>query len=225
MSSDNISEAINMPGIPNNFIYIVLFLSVMYISVNVIKAKAGHIFGIVIASYLIYQINQKNQEEFGNFNKELDSKLELIGNPSNFYIDANFINLYYSIYAWKSLNPSNYTASINAVNNVLQLELDTGKGLKDCKFNYDVAYTQSRLALNTLNGLNLNIDNKLMFTKLKTVIERLHELLTRHLYIIKSNCDKSESKKSSLDINSRFIQDLDGPKGFDNGMSEYFDLY
>jgi hypothetical protein len=211
-------------NIPNNFIYLVIFIVVMYTSTILLKTRTSHMIALIVSYYIVSSLDQKSRMELSNFNKEIDSKYNVIGKPKNFYLDANLILLYYSIYKWRNLNPNNYDESVKACNNVLQIQLDSDKGLIRCVDNYEIALEQSKLALNYIHGFVYNIDNPILVKKLKDVLKRLQQLLARHLFVIRNNCQQIENNKSSIDVNSRFIQDSDGPKAYDEYVSN-FDLY
>jgi len=214
---DNIVE-----NIPNNFVYIVIIASIFYIFTQVIQARTSHIFSLIVTFFIIKTLREKSTTEYENFNTDIDYRYELIGLPSNFYMDVNLINLYFSIYKWKNFNPHNYNESIRAVNNVLQIEKHSQK-LSRCVDNYEIAYDQSKNALNMLHGFIYNIEQPQLVAKLKKVLHRLQELLARHLSNIRKNCDTIEKNKPKINVDSRFVQDHDGPKAHD--QYSQFDFY
>lgn len=212
MMIDNI-----ITDVPNKFIYLIIGLLVLYISTRIIKANISHIFALIVGFFIISRLDQQSSNDVLTFNQVIDTRYKTIGMPTNFYIDANLINLYFSIYKWKNLNPHNYTESIKAVNNVLSIELENKT--KNCANNYEIAFEQSKIALNMMHGFIYNIDKPLLVEKLKKILSRLQQLLARHLKIIKDDCEKDQK----IDINTKFIQDINQPKPFDKYTN--FDFY
>ena len=210
--------------LPENFIYVVIFLCIIYISTRIVKAKSSHIFGLIVSIIIIYKLQNIQLDETITFNNEIDYKYKTIGNPSHFYMDVNLINLYYSIYKWKNLNSHNYNESIASVNNILKIEQES-KDLNKCVDNYEIALEQSKNALNMMHGFIYNISHKQLVEKLNNVLKRLQQLLTRHLEAIRMNCNEIENKKDKIDVHSRFIEDHNGPKAFDEFSTTQFDLY
>lgn len=209
--------------LPQNYMYAIILLFSLYISTRVIQAKTSHVFGVLLSLLIIYKINNINKSEANDFNNEIDFKYKLIGYPSHFYLDANLINLYFSIYKWKNLNPHNYNESIESVNNILKIEYES-RNLDKCVSTYEIALEQSKNALNMIHGFIYNISHKQLVEKLNNVLKRLQQLLTRHLEVIRINCKEIE-KNTKINVNSRFIQDHDGPKANDLSASTQFDLF
>jgi hypothetical protein len=216
---DNLVE-----NIPNQMIYILIGLVVFYVSVTLMNAQSSHIFALIVAGFIIYILKEKVDKDTQSFNKTIDYKLKELGDPEHFYMDVNFINLFYSILHWKKVNPGNFNEALKACSNVLQIELDSEKGLQRCVDNYEIAMEQSKICLNMIHGFIYSITNKLLIKKLMNVLERLQQLLTRHMLKIQGNCEKTEASKENVDVNTRYIQDTDGPKPNDSSFSN-FDFY
>lgn len=210
--------------IPTEFQYTVIVLLLFYVSTSILKVSTGHIFAIIVAIIIIYKLDKDDKENTINFNEEIDYRNEMLGTPSFFYKDPNFINLFYDIINWKKLNPNNFNNAIISVNNVLQIEDDSEKPLINCVDNYQVANEQAAIAINMVHGFTYVLDNPLLIKKLKNVLKRLRELLERHITQIKKNCDNIEDKKESRDINSRFVDDTNGPFAYDPNITN-FDYY
>lgn len=198
----------------NNFVYVVVCLSVVYFSTTILKATTSHIFAVVVCYLLLSRLKQGNEDENLKFNKDIDDKLSVIGNPKFFYLDVNLINLYFSIYKWKSFNPHSFNESIKASSNVLRFKAEK---VARCVDKYEIALEQSKIALNMLHSFVYSIDNRLLIEKLKKVLVRLQQLLARHLQDISTEC-KSDL---TVDIHTRYIEDSDGPKGFDASATPF----
>ena len=123
------------------------------------------------------------------------------------------------------MNENNFDLAIAAVNVVLQLENDTEKALQRCVDNYEVAYDKYKAAMNYIHTFSYNLEGQpQLISKLKIVLQKLHELLQKHLNKIQANCQVVEDAKPTRDVNSRFIEDAHGPKPFDPSAGT-FDYY
>ena len=161
-----------------------------------------------------------------SFNSTMDYRIDMLGNPSHFHLDTNLINLFFSIYGWRKLNPSDFENAVKAANNVLRLREDSEKTLQRCVDDYEVAYSQSKLCLNYVHSFIYSIREPLLVKKLKNVLARLQQLLERNLVTIQKHCEEMELAKPRRDVDSRFIEDADGPKPFDPYTAETsFDIY
>lgn len=211
--------------VPSDFKYLLIALAILFISTRVIQAKASHIFAVLLGYLIISKLREKEVTETLNFNQNIDYRNELLSSPSHFHMDVNIINLFFSIFGWRNKNANNYDNAVKAVNNILRLEADTEGKLERCVDNYEVAFDQSKTALNLIHGFVYTLDHPLLIKKLKKVLARLQQLLQRHLENIRKNCQISEDIKDGRDTNSRFIEDAEGPKPFDGQKMSQFDYY
>lgn len=215
----------NFSDIPSDFIYVLVALLVLYISTKIVKATTGHIFALLCVYLLINFISKKSSEDFTQMNQEIDYRNEVLGAPTYFYLDVNIINLFYNLSNWRSKNPDNFDSAILAVNNVLKIRQDSEKPLLRCVDNYEIARDQAKIAMNFIHGFIYSIDQPLLVEKLKNTLSRLEQLLERHLLFIEEKCNTIEKNKSSIDVNSRFIEDSSGPKAFDTNQMTQFDFF
>lgn len=211
--------------LPSNFRYMVIGLGVLLISTRIIHAGPSHIFAIIAIYFIITRLQQQETSSTMSFNDEMDYKLDILGSPSNMHRDANLINLFFNMYGWRSRNANNFDNALKAVNNILQIESDSEKPLKRCVDNYDIAYDQKNIAMNLMHGFIYSIDNPLLVVKLKKFLQKLQQLLEKHLLAIQSNCDSLEKDKGGIDVNTRFIEDAYGPKPYDGASMSQFDYY
>ena len=189
------------------------------------KTGIGHIFALLACYLIITKMKEIEKVEYLNFNQETDYRLEMLGSPSFFHFDINVINLFFSIYEWRKKNENNFDNAIKAVNNILQIKSESEKPLIRCVDNYDIAFDQSKIAMNLMHGFIYSIDHPLLVLKLKKVLSRLQQLLERYLVDIQKNCESLEKKKPTIDVNSRFIEDAIGPKPYDVATMTQFDFY
>lgn len=201
--------------IPSNLSYVLISIVVLFISTRVLQAGVGHVFALLVSGLIISYLRSKQSTDVLSFNATMDYRNELLSNPSHFYLDTNMINLFYSIYGWRSLNPSNYENAIAAANNVLRFRSDAEKPLERCVDNYEVAREQSKLCLNYVHSFVHVLRHPLLIKKLRAVLARLQQLLERSLETIRKACVELEKAKPLRDVNSRFIEDANGPHPFD----------
>lgn len=212
-------------ALPLEFKYVIITLVVIYTSTRLIKAGPSHIFALIAIYLIIMKLHKVETMSSMSFNEEMDYRLGVLGSPSHFHMDTNVINLFYNIYGWRSKNANNYDNAIKAMNNILILESETENDMERCVDNYEVAVDQRNTVLNLIHGFVYNLDHPLLIKKLKKVLIRFQELLERHLVKIQKNCETTESKKDSIDVNSRFIEDAHGPKPYDVATMTQFDYY
>ncbi len=212
--------------LPSNFAYVIIALTVLFVSTRILNAGPAHIFALLLGGVIITHLQRQSATEVMSFNAEMDYRNGLLGTPSHFYLDTNLINLFYSIYTWRQLNEKNFDSAVEAANNVLHLKEDSENQLQRCVDNYEIAYEQSKICLNYVHTFVYAVQQPLLIKKLKAVLARLQQLLERNLVSMQRNCEKLELAKPKRDINSRFIEDVLGPRPYDPYTSKTaFDLF
>ncbi|KAI8822781.1 hypothetical protein BJ741DRAFT_715272 [Chytriomyces cf. hyalinus JEL632] len=197
--------------------YLVAALSLFFISTRVLHIHAGHIFALLLCLVLWFHL-ERQPGELQTLYTTLDSKLAALGNPSHFYMDANVINFFYSIFRWRDKNAQNFDEAVASVNNVLRIHSDAEKPLLRPVDSYDVARDQATAALNLMHGFVYSIDQPLLIDKLKVMLTRLQQLLERHLVKIQERCAPND-----INQHTRYIQPA-GPKPNDPQAKD-FDLF
>lgn len=200
--------------------YVLVGLGVLFISTRILHANTSHLFALLVAGAIIYYMKNKKDNSVENVYTSTEYKLKILGDPDHFHFDVNFINLFYSIYTWRSLNENNFDSAIEAVNSLLQLEGDSENQLIRCVDNYEVAEEYSKNALNLMHGFIYSISQPLLINKLKKVLARLQQLLERHLATFRQNCKTAERNKPKIDINTRYLYP-DGPQAFNPTLSNF----
>lgn len=209
-----------------NFVYVSVAIVTLFVSTRLLNAGPAHIFALLLGGFIITHLQAKLGADTLSFNAEMDYRIDMLGSPSHFHLDTNMINLFYGIYGWRKLNASSYENAIKAANNVLRLREDAEKDLIRCVDNYEIAYEQSRICLNLVHSFVYVISQPLLVKKLKATLGRLQQLLERNLHMIKQRCNEVELSKPKRDINSRFVEDTEGPKAYDPYTSDTpFDYY
>lgn len=225
---DKFMNILETSGLPIELIYVLVVSTIFFISTRLVKANSAHVFALILSVFAINFIYQKSQSHISNINSELDVKMELLGNPPYFHMDANLIMLFADLLVYRRLNPNNFDLALQAVSHILKVESDVEKiALTRCVDNYEIARDQAKLSLNLVHGFVHSLTSKTTVVKLVKIIERLQQLLERHLVAITRHCDRLERNKESTDVNSRFIEDFNGPFANDPAVSEFgtFDHY
>ncbi len=217
-------EKLKELGIPINGTYVLIVVSVFYVSTRLIRANTSHIFALMLATFGVYIVWKKTQESISNFNETLDVKMALLGDPPFLYMDANLINLFHDILPWRTKAPNNFDLALKAVGNVLKIERDAEGPMTRCADQFSLAREQEKLAMNLVHSFVYVLDNKVLVEKLKVVLQRLHQLLERHMATISRHCDAKERAKDTPDINTGIIN-FNGPFARDPAMSSHFDVY
>lgn len=178
----------------------------------------GHIVALVAAYLVIQRLQNDQSKETSTFIDDTKLKWQAIGYPSHFYLDPNFIILFYDILEWRNLNPNNYDVAIKAINNVLKLTEESRQLQYQCVDNYEVAMDHRKLALNMMYGFIHTLDYRKVYQdKLRSVLQRLMVLLERHLDIMRENCKKLSDKE--VNVRTRYIIDAKTVKAFDPMIS------
>lgn len=174
----------------------------------------GHILAFVLSYLIIQRLQRDASGKTATFIDDMKLKWQAIGYPSHFYLDPNFIVLFYDILEWRNLNPNNYDIAIKATNNLLQIVEESRKLQYHCVDNYEVAMDQRKLALNMVYGFVHTLDYRKVYQdKLRSVLQRLMVLFERHMDIIRENCKKNTD--SNVNSKSRFISDAKTFKAYD----------
>jgi hypothetical protein len=188
------------------------------------ELKISHAIALVMAYLVIQRLQKDSRNKTDTFIDETKLKWQAIGYPSYFYLDPNFIILFYDILEWRNLNPNNYDIAIKATNNVLQIAEESRKLQYGCVDNYEVAMDQRKLALNMLYAFVHTMDHKKVYQdKLRSVLQRLMVLFERHMDIIRNNCKKLSDE--NINVNTRFISDAKTFKAYDPSAISGFDIF
>lgn len=211
--------------VQRNLIYIIITVIVVMLSTRVFTINTGHLLAFFVSGLIVYYLQTSRDQDDLDFNATMEYRLEALGAPSHFHLDTNLINLFYNILPWRKLNANNFDQALSSVNTVLKIEKDTNQTVEMCVGNYEVAFDNSKLAMNFVHSFVYSIDHPLMVKKLRNVLQRLQQLLERHLDRIRDNCDKQENAKPTRNILSRFIEDAKDVKAFDPQRLSPFDYY
>lgn len=183
------------PSKQNTLLYLVLSISIMFFFTKVVKIEIGHLLALIVTVAVILYLSFTNLQDTTDFNTELEYKLnslmdpDLNGDiqvPDYFYIDADIINLFFSIK--QDLAEYNYDAYRNAIecaNNVLHVRFDMEKDLcspptvPDLQANFEPNYSQNPDALNEFKAradfMNIDQYDLKQDTKCKSILLNAYE--------------------------------------------------
>lgn len=204
---------------------ILVSVVVLYLCTRVFRVGTGHLLALALIVIILWKFQNDYSTDIMSFNETMEYQLRVIGNPSHFHFDTDLIEIFYNILPWRKLNPNNYDSAIEAINNVLILEEDTGHQQMYCVNNYEVARDKAKLALNLVHGFIYSIEHPLIKEKLDRVLERLQRILEKHLDIIQGNCDSQEEAKGGPNYFTRYIEDAKTVKAFDDSRMTPFDFF
>ena len=187
---------------------IVVVIVILFASTRVFSISLSHIFALILSIYCISQLNNDDDQKKTAYD-DLDYRNEQIGSPSNFYMDANFINYFYNIFMWRALNSDNFDTAIAAVNNILKIEKDSE--ISNDIQEYDIAYQMAKLAVTMIHGIVYSFKVPKETENLDISLVKLQKLLLKHLEIIKTNY---ENNNDLVNVNTKYIDDISLPDPF-----------
>ena len=121
----------------------------------------------------------------------------------------------FSIQDFRQYNPINYDKFMVHVGNFLRLQEENNINIDGRK--YGLSVNQKQQAINALHSMVYSLPTDIgLFDKFNRSIERLNELLTKHLKVLQKK-HEDNIKEHGLTINSVLIPE--GPKSFN-----YYDI-
>ena len=229
----------------NLFNYIVILIFSLFFTTKIFEINIKHIAGILLGISLIIFFNDRKESTIRTFNQEMEFKLSAIKNtiinsrervprtnvkigvPEWFHTDADLINLYFNILDFQKYNPDAYEKSIIAVDNILKLQQDLKKGVRNCAENMDVMIQFKNNATNHFMTFIYSLpSNPVTDLKLNNNLERLVLLLQRHIDDAYRLC-KRQYSKLGWSIDRRIISNR-GPRPDDTKAiysNKHFDLF
>lgn len=179
----------------NVLLYITLSICILYFFTKVVKIEIGHLLALIVTVAVIVYLSFTTLQDTTDFNTELEYKLNSLMDPDingdtqvpdYFYIDADIINLFFSIK--QDLAEYNYDAYKNAIecaNIVLQVRFDMERELcstptvPDLQANFEPNYSQDPEALNEFKAkadfMNIDQYDLKQDTKCKSILINAYE--------------------------------------------------
>ena len=152
---------------------------------------AGLGIGVVIVLYL----SQRSKAKIDNFNDDMEYRLEainLISNRKHFYFftDPDIIDLFSSVTDLRKFGLSIYDGTLKNIDLLLKLKYQAAEGLKNCKYNLDVAKELRNKILNNWASLGYSINNQQLLSKHTESLKTLKIILNKHINDIVDICNK-----------------------------------
>jgi len=211
-------------------LYAGIIITSIFFFTQIQEIKIGHFFAILIATSLIYYLNDRELNDTSTFNQTLMNKLNALGNNYNYlYLDPDMIQLFYSIKDdFGQLNADTYNSALRSVDNLLRIRSDfeTVNILDNSYETFQIAEAQGKAAMNYTHSFIHSIsDNKVLYNKHQHLLKRLQLLIQRNLDYMKTKLNNEP-----LSVKSRFVTDYNGPVALDKAKGtgladELFNFY
>lgn len=150
---------------------------------------------------------------------------------SHLHMSKPIVEFYYSIRELSQYNPSSYSSSLNAMNNILHLNIVLQTDSTQAKYTLENAKLQSDRCLNSLQSIILSLPssetyNKFFNNSLKS-LQRLTNLYLNAMTDIVQKTYEHEKRTNTINIDSCQVL-TDAPNPNDTkayNYSEHFDFY
>jgi hypothetical protein len=213
LASPGLYDILSVTDVSQRIKYVVVTVTIF---IAVISYVSPHLtFGYILALMLITTLlpvlygSWKNGSD--TFMKEMDFKISTIDPDDRYnflYIDANLVNLLYSIYDFKTLAPDNYDDLLEVCNNFLHLRNDFDTGLlTDSGDQYLNAEYLARKAANQMHTFIYSLPNKTYYDLFDVAFERIRIILRRQLDVM-----AQIAEKEPLNIKKTFIPNATDPR-------------
>ena len=162
---------------------IVSVFSQFTIGLNVVL---GLIVSVITCIFLVYK--QNTLQEGNNLHSMLKLN-SLIPVPEFFYCDVNLIEVMYNLLDYHDYSPSNYSATIQHIDNILGLTLDVETGIVNCAEVISVMRKERDSALKSLQLIQPSLPYSQELTdKLIKGINVIELYLNRHIQEAMEKC-------------------------------------
>lgn len=204
-------------------LFFVITSVLIFVATNVLKIHLGHLVGILAAAAAVYLIYDDDTQSTDSRNKDMEYKLnsllydESSPPPDYFYIDPDFIELFYSIKDdFGVLNKDSYVKAIKVTNNLLQIRKQfEDYDLVNAAAMFPIAESQSKLGMNYLHSFIFSTGktvSKVLYDKHEALLNRAHMLYKYNMDTIKDIYETKYTKDVNCD--TKFITDYDQPKAY-----------
>jgi hypothetical protein len=128
------------------------YISILVILVRIItfiNVKLNLILALVVAVILIYYYQDRYVSNISDLNRELEYKLNTLpAKPKNFHIDAELIDIFYSVREFYDYHPDAYSQAIKNIDQLLEIEREVIQGVDKCRDYYLIAMDQYKMMNN-----------------------------------------------------------------------------
>lgn len=206
------------------FFFSTIFLFIFSL-VNKIYFSTSSIVAILIATLVVYFLNERRRTTDFSDMKELEIKLvRITPNPKYFHLDAGIIELVYSIREFRTYNNQAFVDMISAIDRFLALVYDIENDVADCHHAVQLAQSFKKQALNHLMSIiHRTPQSHIAQTKLRKATDSLHFIFNHHIDIISTDCN-NKIDKEGLNVSNAKVY-INQPLGFDKNFKNNFDLF
>lgn len=147
-------------------------------------------------------------------------------NPKYLYMNVDIINVLYNMLEFKKYNELVYIEIIKKIDEILKIENELNKGVKNCKDNLDIVNNFYYLVINNYQSFIYTLpSNKLINSKFNKIKKRLQLVLRR----IVDNCFNycQNDLINGINYESKVLYNI-GPKANDMEQPDYlvnFNIY
>lgn len=172
------------------YVLVVITVGIAIVSYLSPYLTIGHTLAFTVITTVIPLLFSVWKNNTSTFIKEMDYRMATI-NPDDIYnylyLDANLVNLLYSIYDFKKLAPEIYERLLGICDNFLHLRSDFDTGvLADMPEQYANACILANKAVNQMHAFVYSINNQTVYKLFDTAFQRLRIILRRQLDIMRS---------------------------------------
>lgn len=196
-------EILSIPSENERLKYTLVVISIAIALVRYLSPylNIAHGITITLVTTILPILYSSWKNETGNFLKDMDFKLSTIDpdDELNFlYMDANMVNLLYSIYDFKSFAPEVYERLLVICNNFLRLRSDFDTGLlADMSEQYYSADILANKAINQFHSFIYSVNNPTIYKLYNTAFQRFRIIVRRQLDVMRTIA-LSKSDKNGL---------------------------
>lgn len=177
---------------PKDLLLYLIIIQTCVLIFSRIPFELRHLFGFLLGLFLVIILHERQRTQLVDEMTLLEIKMESINpKPTYFYIDANIVDVVYTMMEFRQVSPKNFKTMVMSIDNILSLRLDVEKGIVHCGRMYTVAMDNYEKAMNSIMGImvGLTTDN-IRLKKLKLARENLQIMLLRHLDYIRNTCNE-----------------------------------
>ena len=220
LSNKNFYQYVTNIPKQDRVVYGAIIVFAIYISNKInlsFKTVAGLGIGVIIVLYL----SQRSKSKVDNFNEDMEYRLEainLISHRKHFYFhtDPDIIDLFSSTTDIRKFGMSVYDGVLKNIDLLLKLEYQAKEGLRNCKYNLDVAKELRNRVLNNWASLGFAIKgNHSLIKKHTESLKTLRTILNKHIEDITAACN-DDVDRLGIDHNRNYVRrDID-PSPYDD---------
>lgn len=206
------------------FFFCGIFLIVFNL-INRLIFSISSIVAILIATLVVYFLNERRRTTQSSDMKELEIKLvRITPTPKYFHLDAGIVELVYSIKEFRTYNEQAFVDMITSIDKFLATIYDVENNVDNCHFSVESAQNFKKLALNSLMSIIFRVpQDNLIYKKLRKAANSLHFILNHHISQIKTICN-NKVKKIGLNSTNKIVI-TNHPTPFDTNYKNSFDFF